>query len=525
MTAGPSAPTGLRLSKSRFVAGWRCPLFLWYRVHEPDAPELVPTPSEQDRMDQGHAVGILAQREFPGGVGVELDHTELGAAVAATREALASGPPAIYEASFFEDRVFVAVDILAREGDAFHLVEVKASTKTKDEHLPDVAVQLHVLREAGLPVERVSLMHLNPDYRHPGPEEAAADAPPLFTLTDMTGDAEAFLPDVPEMIREQLRVLEGPGPEAVLGARCKHGDRDCPFIDRCWPSDPDHVRRLPNVGPLKAAKWMAEGMHNFDDADAAGVLSPVMRRHVEAYRRGGLVVEPGLADALAPLAIGTIGFLDFETVSRAVPVWPGTRPWDQVPVQFSYHERRPDGTTTHAEWIAGPAERGSGEPAPDPRPELARALIEATAGARHILTYTNYEDRCLKHLERAVRANPGGAEGEALAEGLAGIRARLFDLKPVVKNHLAHPDFKGSYSIKAVLAPLTGNQGYGDLEVQAGDTASVLLARLILDPESMSEEEAEKLRRDLLAYCQQDTRAMVELLEALERIAAEEEDR
>jgi hypothetical protein len=31
--------TSLRLSKSRFVSGLQCPKMLWWRVHEPEAPE------------------------------------------------------------------------------------------------------------------------------------------------------------------------------------------------------------------------------------------------------------------------------------------------------------------------------------------------------------------------------------------------------------------------------------------------------------------------------------------------------
>ncbi len=66
-----------RLSKSRFVAGVQCYKLLWWRVHEPDAPELQPDIVLQDRFDQGAQVGKLAQTRFPGGVLIDFPHYEV----------------------------------------------------------------------------------------------------------------------------------------------------------------------------------------------------------------------------------------------------------------------------------------------------------------------------------------------------------------------------------------------------------------------------------------------------------------
>ena len=90
---------------------------------------------------------------------------------------------------------------------------------------------------------------------------------------------------------------------------------------------------------------------------------------------GRLIVEPGLAQALTPFE-SPLGYLDFETVARAVPVWDGLAPWGAAVAQFSYHERQPDGTYTHAAFLAeGPQ---------DARPPLAAAMVRATAKAERI---------------------------------------------------------------------------------------------------------------------------------------------
>ena len=125
----------------------------------------------QDRFDQGAEVGELARTHFPGGVLIDLPHNDPGR-IEATGRALAAGAPAVFEATFVQDRVYVAIDVLERTADGFTLIEVKSSTKVKDEHIPDVAIQVWVARRAGIDVRRAEVMHLNTDFRHPDQRRA-----------------------------------------------------------------------------------------------------------------------------------------------------------------------------------------------------------------------------------------------------------------------------------------------------------------------------------------------------------------
>jgi hypothetical protein len=176
------------LSTSRFVAGWQCHKQLWLRVHQQDAPELQVDVVLQDRFDQGAEVGALARTAFPGGVLIELPHDDADR-VEATRRALEAGTPAVFEATFVEGRVYAAIDVLARVGGGFTLIEVKSSTRTKDEHIPDVAVQTWAARKAGIDVRRVEPMHLNTNFRQPDQGE-------LFQRTEVTAEVEAFQPRI-----------------------------------------------------------------------------------------------------------------------------------------------------------------------------------------------------------------------------------------------------------------------------------------------------------------------------------------
>jgi hypothetical protein len=481
-----------RLSKSRFVAGCQCLGYLWWKVHEHDAPELIPDKALQYRFDQGHLVGARARERFPGGVLIDLPHNAVEARVAETAAALAAGAPAIFEASFLADHVFVMVDVLERVNGGFNMIEVKASKSLKDEHIPDATVQTHVLKLCGIEVARSEIMHLNPEYRHPEGE--------LFQRTDVTAEVAGRLPQIAEEIEEQLRVIHGPRPEGGFGPHC-HKPRECPFLGRCWPDDPNHISALYRVGPKKTWEYMQNGINTIPELPAGTKLSDVQKRQIRAQETGELIVEPGLAEALAPFS-GRLGFLDFETVGSAIPVWPGLAPWGSVPAQFSYHEESPEGKITHEEHLA--------EGPDDPRPALARKLVDACAGADKIAMYTTYEVGCVRKLREAV---------PELAEQLQEIENKLIDLRPVVLDHVYHPDFGGSFSIKDILTPLVPDLTYDDLAVNDGTVASAEIARLLLEEDTIPDDEREQLRRELRKYCEQDTRAMVELVWRLRELA------
>ncbi len=482
------------LTKSRFTTGYQCEKLLWWTVHEPEAKELEPDKVLLDLFDQGRQVGLLARLEFPGGILIDHPHSAYAERIASTQKALDAGAPAIFEASFESDGVFVAVDILLRGNAGWTLIEVKSASSAKPEHIPDAAIQTWVLRQAGLDLTRVELMHLNQEYRHPGHGD-------LLTRTDVTADVEAFLPEVPELVVSLLSVLDGPLPEKQLGLHC-YEPRECAFHARCWPADPHHIRTLYNVGPKKTISYMASGVHSIWDLPPATKLPFAAGRQLKALKEQRLVVEPCLAAQLEPFQ-SPLGYLDFETVARAVPVWDGLAPWGAAVAQFSYHEEQGDGSHSHVGWLA----EGPG----DPRREVAEAMVSATAGARSIVTYSAYEKTRITELKALV---------PELAGPLQELLDKLVDLLPVVRNNVYHPDFRGSFSLKYVLTPLVPELSYSDLVIVDGRLASVEIARLLFVAHKIPAAERGRLRQDLLDYCERDTWATVRLMARLRELAA-----
>jgi len=490
----PAERESSRLSKSRFVSGLQCHKQLWWRVHEPTAPELDQSPDLKARLEAGKRVGEVARAHVPGGELIAFRNYEYDRKLAATQAALSRSGPAFYEAAVAADGAYAVLDILERGEQGFRLIEVKASTDVKPEHIPDVGIETYLARRNGLTVERAEVMHLNRECRYP-------DLSNLFVRKDVTAKVEAYLPSIPDELSAQRAMLEGPLPDVPIGDQC-FAPYECPFMKRCWPKWPeDHISTL-YIMKRRALELEAKGYHTLHDLPGDLKLSTIQARQVRSVQSGALVVEEALADALEPFS-GPLAFLDFETVSPAIPVWNGCRPWDKVPVQFSVHIERQGGGYTHHEWLAD----GSG----DPRPEQAKKLIEACAGAQAIVAYnSSFERDCIRLMADVA---------PELADEMGMLELKLVDLLPVVRNHVYHPQFNGSFSLKSVLPALVADLSYDDLEIKDGALATLELWRLIFEPEQFGERRRARTRRALLAYCERDSWATVRLLERLRALA------
>jgi hypothetical protein len=484
------------LSKSRFAAGLQCSKLLWWTTHEPDAPELVPDAAARFILEEGARVAEAARAGFPGGVFIDLPPDQVPERVEATRRALDRGEPAIFDATFAEDGIGLAVDILARTGKTYTLIEVDSSTSIKPQQLWDAALQAYVLRRAGVEVDAVEIMHLNGDCRFPELND-------LFVREAVSGRVRALFPQMSKLVAAQAAALEGPLPEVEVGRHCDQ-PRPCPFKDRCWPALPRHsVETFYGLRRDKSAQLGAQGLAVVDEVPASFPLNVIQQRQRRSVATGELRVEGDLAGSLAPFQ-GKVAYLDFETVGPAIPVWEGLGPWHHHPVQFSCHVASPDGGLEHVEWLAhGPS---------DSRAAMAEVLVEALEGADAVVAYdAPFEKKCLEVIAAAAPEH---------ASRLQSIASKLRDLLPVVRGHVYHPDFLGSFSLKSVVPALIPDLDHQALEVSEGHTASALLHRLLFLGEPQDPAQREALRRSLLDYCAMDTLALVRLKELLDGLAA-----
>lgn len=476
-----------RLSKTRFVKGLRCPLALYLDVHHRELAT-PPDPVQRARFEVGHRIGGIAQQRFPDGILVPEDHLHHDEAVATTSRHLTQGAPTLFEAAFTADDVKVRVDILHRTTlGAFELFEVKSTTRFDPaKHLPDVAIQLYVTERCGLPVSRVLLMHLDRSYVHPG---GAYDPFAVLTTTDVTEEARAYLARVPNDLALFRTVLAAPQPPSPPGTvDCLRPYR-CEFYEWCHRDDPQP-----------------------DLAEPARIDRAVLAR---------------LDELVFPLH-----FVDFETINPALPVFPGTSPYQPVCVQFSVHTLFEDGRVIHNEFLVEDASE-------DPSSEFATRLLDVLGTAGTIVHYSSYEvtrlaDIAVRHpsvRQRLIERIPALydrvvtklASEDAVAPSLeppTGPGLSLFDLGArIVREGCSHPVLgERGWSIKRAVQVLVPSfPGYQGLAVRSGDEAMLATLQL-LDP-ATPPQRARELRSDLLAYCRHDTLAMLEIYRTLRSAA------
>jgi hypothetical protein len=326
----------VRLSKSKVCAGVQCLKRLYLQVHQ---PELAAQPTAADRaiMEQGHEVGMLARTLFPGGVEIDCSRG-LADAIRATRELIANPEiPAIFEGVFEHQNVLVKVDILHRRRDGrWRLIEVKSTAELKNHHVEDVGIQYRVVSRSGLDVASACLAHVNRNYVR----GESVDAKRFFKIRNLTRRVNRLQPKLKFQLQSQFTVLAMPEPPDVRpGLHCTD-PVTCEFFDHCnLPRPNDHIGFLPRIHATAMEELEEMGVESIKDIPDDFELSETQRRAANCVQTGKPWFSPELGDVLRGLAY-PLYFADFETVNPASPRLAGTRPYDQLPFQWSVHVQR-----------------------------------------------------------------------------------------------------------------------------------------------------------------------------------------
>ena len=473
------------LSKSKIISGLQCPKRLYLEVHH---PELAEVSDETERMfSNGHLVGEIARNQQPSGKLVS--HTDdLKGALAETQALLKAEPKTIlFEATFEHGGVLIRADILSRNRSKAQLVEVKSSTSVKGYHYNDAAIQYWVVTGAGIPLSSVSIAHIDNQFVYPGD----GDYRGLLTQVNVTEEILPLTEQVPVWVKDLKKVLAGDTPEISMGKQC-HDPFECPFQAFCSKGKEQSeypVEILPNGGKV-VARLVAEGYSDLRDVPMEKLSSAKHLRVWRASKSGKPELDSGIRNLLRSLPFPRFYF-DFETIQFAVPIWSGTRPYEQLPFQWSCHIEEESGELRHEEFL----DTSGNAPM-----RLATERLIATLGKKGpILTYGHFESTRLKALAERF---------PDLSESLTKISRRTMNLHPIVKDHYYHPAMKGSWSLKDVLPTVAPDLRYGDLgEVQEGGAAQGAYLSII-DP-ATPEARRKTLTRDLLDYCGMDTMGLV----------------
>jgi len=491
-------PVSTQISKSKFVAGAQCLKRLYLQVHQPElAAE--PNASGYAIMEQGQEVGRLAHQLFPSGVKVD-GSAGLGQAIRTTQELIANPEvPAIFEATFENGGVLVRVDILHRRRDnRWRLIEVKSTTDLKEHHLDDVAIQHRIVSRCGLDLASSCLAHINRNYVFDG---GSIDVRRFFKIRNLTRRVERLQPKLAFLLRSEFRILVFPQPPPIpVGPHCTD-PITCEFYDQCNPPRPDdHIGYIPRIHASAVEELVKMGVESIRDIPDDFPLNERQRIACTSVQTGQAWFSAELGKELESLKY-PLYFMDFESVNPAIPRFAGMRPFDQLPFQWSLHvQRQPEAEPEHYEFLA--TDVG------DPRREFITSLCGALGESGSIVVYAAFESQRLSEL---------AARLPEFAERVKTIQSRLWDLLPVVRNHVYHPAFAGSYSLKAVLPALVPEMSYDGMAVANGQDAGLAWESLVRG--GLDQSERDRTTGALLDYCGKDTLALVRLLERLRSVS------
>jgi hypothetical protein len=480
------------LSKSKLLAFRQCPKRLWLEVHLPEARQ--DSSATLASFATGHQVGDIARQIYDPqqrGQLIDLQAEGFTAAFARTQALLQSRKP-IFEAGFRAEGALAFADVLLPTRSGWRMVEVKSSTSVKDYHRDDAAVQAFVARASGVPLQAIALAHIDSSWTYPG----GGNYQGLLTEHDLSAEAFARAGEVRRWIADaQAVVARKKAPAIASGSQCS-APYECGFYAHCRSQEPqaEHpVHWLPRRSNALNAHIEEHGTRELRDLPDS-LLNPTQQRVKTATLSGqAFFDQAATAQVLAAHKLPGY-FLDFETIQFAVPIWPGTRPYQQIPFQFSVHHLGRTGRVSHQAFL----DLSGGNPSL----AFARALIAACGERGPVFVYNAaFESTRIHELaERHPR----------LAPALQAIHARIVDLLPIARQHYYHPSQHGSWSIKAVLPALCPDLHYSQLDgVQDGGAAQQAYLEAIA-PATNAARKAE-LERQLLAYCQLDTWAMVRL--------------
>jgi hypothetical protein len=485
------------LSKSLFVRGVRCHKSLYLQKYRPELKDEVSEETE-NKFEIGFEIGDLAQELFPGGVIVPYEGLSHKEQIEMTASLIAKGCNTIYEATFFYNGVFIKADILHQGDNGWDVYEVKASTSVRDYHHFDAAVQYYVITGAGLTLSRVFLVHVNSKYVRQG--EIEVDQ--LFHKADITTIAKEKQTFVVEEIERQREMLMGEEPIVDIGSYCNK-PYECDFIGHCWSHIPSQsVFEFRGIGKPDGFALNRQGIDKMED------VSPDILGWRQKLQLDGLLHQKNHIDVDAvrnflqslwyPLC-----FMDFETTYMVpIPIYDGTRPYQQVTFQFSADViNKQGGELEHHEFLA--------DGTTNPQKEFVERLLTIVPSNACVLVWNqSFENTRLKELADAFPEK--SSEIDHLINNVRDL------MKPFQDKSIYHWQFNGAYSIKVVLPALVPELSYENLDISDGAAASSTWLRMI---QSKDDEEKSALRKQLLQYCHLDTLAMVKILQIMKDMA------
>lgn len=472
------------LTKSKYMSGLQCQKLLYF-IKEKKTPE--PTLADQHTFNQGYEFEQEAHKLFTNTLTIKTDNFLEN--LSKTKEALSQNN-VLFEAGFTIDDLYIRVDVLEPNGNGFNLYEIKSSNKTKPEHIEDLAYQKYVLEKKGITIKKCSVIHANKDYTRKGNIEPKQ----LCTIENVTEQVKN-VKGIEGAIKESKHTLFlHKAPDVPIGKQCNKPYL-CSMKDVCWKYLPKN-----NVFIMRNHytywKLFNDGILDMKDIPKNTKLSDKDQVISESHlKKKTYIAKEHIKNFIKKLHYPLYHF-DFETFQTVVPLFNNSKPWQQIPFQYSLHIEEENGTIQHKEFLSNTNN--------DPRPELLKQMKEDLKGEGDIVVFNkSFEITRLKEMARDFPEHN---------EWIQDTIPRIVDLAiPFQQCYYYDTKLEGSYSLKAVLPALT-KKSYKELTINNGGNAS---AQFFYSHIKEELKHKDTIRKNLLKYCSLDTEAMILILTSL----------
>jgi hypothetical protein len=438
------------------------------------------------RMEQGQEIERRARELYP--EGLVIDDVNPETACEKTNAAIQNRKvTTIFGGTFQVDGYITRTDILRRVKGGWELDEVKSSVTDKPELVDDLTYTTMVAKRAGLKTSESFLVLVSKDFRLGMRNEQ------LFEKVDHTDDVNERVPLFEQCWEDVEKSTRAPKPEPELRLTCKK----CALFSECLGAGVSHhIFEIPRLSEKKYGELAKRGIVTIEKIPDSFELTYIQSRVRDCVKANRPIIGSDLRRLLESLS-WPVYYLDFETLSTAIPLYPDVAPYESLPILFSLHKCSQIGKDLeHYEFLADPSR--------DSRKELAENLIKVLGNEGSIVVYGSFEKTILL---KVAENFPG------LAKKIGSLLDRIVNLERIISTQLTHPDFHGSTSMKTVLPALVSELSYDALEIKDGNSALAAFAYLAL--ERYKGDKAEEIKKQLKDYCCQDTLALYKVHEHL----------
>ena len=325
------------LSKSSYLKGLQCEKHLYlYKYHYNEMDEL--SEMQKSIFKRGTDVGELAQKLFPGGtIAAEGSPPNYTKAIQKTNELVSGGTKIIYEAAFLFNEVLSIADIVLIEKDGVRVYEVKSSTSISETYINDAALQYYVITNLGFKVKDFSIIYINNQYVRQGDlnlQELFISESVLEIILPMQKSVQKNVNTLKKML------LKKQMPNIDIGEHCDN-PYTCAFFNYCRKHIPeDSIFDFSGMHLSKKYDLYREGILSLDDVSEDYPLNKNNKLQLDVYKSNKPVVDKTAIKAFTSDLNYPLFFMDFETFQPAVPLFDNSKPFQQIPFQYSIFKKR-----------------------------------------------------------------------------------------------------------------------------------------------------------------------------------------